>query len=65
MVGAHAVGKSSVARRLESGQFEPKPVEITVGPEFFRKTVVVRKRAIKAQIWDTAGQERFGAITRG
>lgn len=65
MVGAHSVGKSSVARRLESGQFEPKPVEITVGPEFFRKTVVVRMRAIKAQIWDTAGQERFGAITRG
>ena len=65
MVGSHGVGKSSVARRLADNSFESNPVEVTIGPEFFRKTVVVRQRAIKAQIWDTAGQEKFGAITRG
>uniref|UniRef100_F6I079 Uncharacterized protein n=1 Tax=Vitis vinifera TaxID=29760 RepID=F6I079_VITVI len=37
--------------------------EATTGVESQTRTLVIRRKSVKAQIWDTTGQERHGAVT--
>ncbi|XP_078432742.1 ras-related protein RGP1-like [Wolffia australiana] len=62
LIGDSAVGKSQLLARFARNQFTLDS-KATIGVEFQTKTLVVDRKAIKAQIWDTAGQERYRAVT--
>ncbi|KAG6581588.1 Ras-related protein RGP1, partial [Cucurbita argyrosperma subsp. argyrosperma] len=62
LIGDSAVGKSQLLSRFSRNMFSLDS-KATIGVEFQTKTLVIDKKAIKAQIWDTAGQERYRAVT--
>ena len=64
ILGSISVGKSSIAMRFVSNQFNDF-LESTLGAVFFEKSIEYSPgRNIKFQIWDTAGQEKYRAIAR-
>ncbi|MHA1338583.1 MAG: Rab family GTPase [Promethearchaeota archaeon] len=58
MLGNASVGKTTLAERYITGIFNPD-LKLTVGVEFFIKTVEIQGKRIKLQIWDMGGEERF------
>jgi small GTP-binding protein len=60
LVGAYAVGKSTLAHRFISKKFTATPP--TIGATFQVKTVVVNGTTVKLELWDTAGTERYKAL---
>ncbi len=58
MLGSAATGKSSLAERYITGVFNPD-IKLTVGVDFYVKTVEVNGLLIKLQIWDLGGEQRF------
>jgi small GTP-binding protein len=62
VVGASAVGKSSIVQRLVQGTFTEDGTT-TCGADFYTNTCPVNSDQVKLQIWDTAGQERFRSIS--
>lgn len=66
VVGASAVGKSSIVQRLVEGTFS-EDSNSTCGADFYPYTCPVDGKpglTAKLQIWDTAGQERFRSISK-
>jgi hypothetical protein len=56
MLGAYAVGKTSLVRRFVLGGFDEK-YHVTIGVKMDKKTVTVAGRACDLTIWDVAGAE--------
>ncbi|MFX1299668.1 MAG: Rab family GTPase [Promethearchaeota archaeon] len=62
VVGDAGVGKTSLARRYTTGQFDESYL-FTLGVDFFTKQITLKdKFNIKLVIYDTGGQERFDFI---
>ena len=63
VVGASAVGKSSIVQRLVQGTFTEDGTT-TCGADFYTYQCPIDSDYVKLQIWDTAGQERFRSISK-
>jgi len=61
LLGASAVGKSSLVWRFVKKQFFEYQ-ESTIGAAFLTQNVVLDDFIVKFEIWDTAGQERYHAL---
>lgn len=61
MVGDTGVGKSSLAIKYTSGNFNINQPS-TSGAQFIKKNLTVDGKQLKFQIWDTAGQEKFMSL---
>jgi len=60
-VGDMSVGKTSIVLRFIGNKFTDI-YNLTVGVDFFTKTIVYKGKSIKLQIWDSAGQEKYKAL---
>lgn len=58
MLGEASTGKTSLSDRYITGVFNPD-IHLTVGVDFYIKTVIVNGLNIKLQIWDLGGEVRF------
>jgi len=58
MLGDASVGKTSLTLRYISGFFV-EDLRLTIGVDFFSKSVVYNSTKIKLQLWDFGGEERF------
>ncbi|MHA1522706.1 MAG: Rab family GTPase [Promethearchaeota archaeon] len=58
MLGSASTGKTSLSDRFITGIFNPD-IKLTVGVEFYVKTLNIGGKMIKLQIWDLGGEERF------
>ena len=58
MIGDASVGKTTLSEHYITGVFNPD-LRLTVGVEFFIKTVKLYNKRIKLQIWDMGGEDRF------
>lgn len=58
MVGASAVGKTSLVARFVKGIFSDKYLT-TVGVKIDKKTVAVSGRQINLLLWDLAGEDEY------
>jgi GTP-binding nuclear protein Ran len=64
LVGDGDVGKTTFARKLRTGEFEPKYVA-TIGVEVHPVKFETSEGPIVFYIWDTAGQDKFGGMREG
>lgn len=58
MIGDASVGKTTLSEHYITGVFNPD-VRLTVGVEFFIKTVKIYGKHVKLQLWDLGGEDRF------
>ncbi len=58
MLGEASVGKTSLTKRYVQGIFNPDE-KLTIGVDFYIKTVDVLDKKVKLQIWDLGGEQRF------
>lgn len=58
MLGAASTGKTSLSDRFITGVFNPS-IKLTIGVEFYVKTIKLNGKNIKLQIWDLGGENRF------
>jgi small GTP-binding protein len=58
MIGDASVGKTSLTLRYISGFFL-EDLKLTIGVDFYSKTINSNGKKIKLQIWDFGGEERF------
>ncbi|MGQ4873235.1 MAG: Rab family GTPase [Promethearchaeota archaeon] len=58
MLGDASVGKTSLTIRYVSGSFI-EDLKLTIGVDFYSKTVEYKGNRVKLQIWDFGGEERF------
>ena len=63
LLGDCGVGKSSIAMRYTSNEFESN-YESTGGASYSNKIITRHNETIQLDIWDTAGQERYRALGR-
>ncbi len=61
VVGDAGVGKTSLARRYTTGQFDESYL-FTLGVDFFTKQINIDGNNVKLVLYDTGGQERFDFI---
>ncbi|GAA95133.1 uncharacterized protein L969DRAFT_628261 [Mixia osmundae IAM 14324] len=61
LLGAAAVGKSSVVLRFVQNDFQENK-EPTIGAAFLTQKCRLEDKVIKFEVWDTAGQERFHSL---
>lgn len=61
VVGDAGVGKTSLARRYTTGQFDESYL-FTLGVDFFTKQLKLNNSPVKLVVYDTGGQERFDFI---
>lgn len=58
LIGAYAVGKTSLVRRFVSGIFSENYLS-TVGVKIDQRTVTVNEQEVRLMIWDIAGRDEF------
>jgi small GTP-binding protein len=58
MLGDASVGKTSLTIRYISGFFR-EDLRLTIGVDFYSKTINFKGIKVKLQIWDFGGEERF------
>jgi small GTP-binding protein len=58
MIGDASVGKTSLTLRYISGFFL-EDLKLTIGVDFYSKTIEFQDKKVKLQIWDFGGEERF------
>ena len=58
MLGDASVGKTSLTMRYISGFFM-EDLKLTIGVDFYSKTISFKNKNVKLQIWDFGGEERF------
>ena len=58
IVGDASVGKTSLTLRYISGFFL-EDLKLTIGVDFYSKTLEYDNNKVKLQIWDFGGEERF------
>lgn len=63
ITGPSAAGKTSIARRLISNDFDEQSTP-TVGAATVAHTMQVGDQSVTLSIWDTAGQERFRSLSK-
>lgn len=63
VAGSGGVGKTTLLRRYQSGQFIP--ANTTIGVNFVTQEVNVNNRMFMLSIWDYAGEERFKVLFPG
>ena len=61
MVGAFAVGKSSLVQRYVQSMFSEK-YHTTVGVKIDKKDIALGATAVRLVIWDLAGEDHFSAL---
>eukprot|EP00928_Gymnodinium_smaydae_P074679 TRINITY_DN57707_c0_g1_i1.p1 TRINITY_DN57707_c0_g1~~TRINITY_DN57707_c0_g1_i1.p1 ORF type:complete len:240 (+),score=43.75 TRINITY_DN57707_c0_g1_i1:59-778(+) len=64
LVGSGGVGKTTLLKKLETGEFEARYIP-TLGVEVHQLKFRSRKGAITFNVWDTAGQESCGGLRDG
>lgn len=62
MLGAPAVGKTSLVRRFVKGIFRDEYVT-TIGVQIEKKTVAVEGEAVNLILWDVNGEDRFQSVS--
>lgn len=60
-IGDGGCGKTALCIQFAQGFFQEN-YKLTIGVEFYVKTIKVKNYAVKLQIWDTGGQERFAYV---
>ena len=60
-IGDGGCGKTALCVQFAQGFFQEN-YKLTIGVEFFVKTIKVKNYSVKLQIWDTGGQERFAYV---
>ncbi len=63
LIGAYAVGKTSLVRRFVSGIFSDDYLT-TVGVKIDQRTVTIGERQTRLMIWDLAGRDEFQAVRK-
>lgn len=58
VIGAPAVGKTSLVRKYTKGEFQKEYIS-TLGAQFSRYEEMINNNRIELIIWDIAGQETF------
>ena len=58
MLGDASVGKTSLTVRYIKGFFM-QDLRLTIGVDFYSKTINFKEMNVKLQIWDFGGEERF------
>ncbi len=58
MLGDASVGKTSLTLRYISGFFM-EDLKLTIGVDFYSKTILFNGKKVKLQMWDFGGEERF------
>lgn len=58
MLGDASVGKTSLTIRYISGIFM-EDLKLTIGVDFYSKTINFKDKKVKLQVWDFGGEERF------
>ncbi|MFX1456529.1 MAG: Rab family GTPase [Promethearchaeota archaeon] len=58
LLGEPEVGKKALAERFCFNIFNPSE-RLTVGVDFYAKTIELQGKTIKLQIWEVGGEERF------
>lgn len=58
MLGAFAVGKTSLVQRFVNSMFSEK-YQTTLGVKIDKKTITVENQAIDLILWDLAGEDEF------
>ena len=58
MLGDASVGKTSLTVRYIKGFFM-QDLRLTIGVDFYSKTIDFKEKNVKLQIWDFGGEERF------
>lgn len=61
IVGASAVGKTSLLKRYCDGSYSENG-KATIGTDFFHKTILLGQSIADVMFWDTAGQELFSRV---
>ena len=61
MLGAFAVGKTSLVRRFVEGRFDDRYLS-SIGVKISRKPVVVANTTIHLIVWDLAGSEDYNGL---
>jgi small GTP-binding protein len=61
MIGAYAVGKTSLVRRFVESIFDER-YQTTIGVKIDRKRVVVRDRDVNLVLWDLAGDDELAQL---
>lgn len=62
MLGASAVGKTSLVRRFVKGIFRDEYVT-TIGVQIEKKTVDVAGESVNLILWDVNGEDRFQSVS--
>jgi small GTP-binding protein len=63
LIGAYAVGKTSLVRRFVSGIFSDDYLT-TVGVKIDQRTLTVLEREMRLMIWDLAGSDEFQSVRK-
>ena len=61
LIGNSGVGKSSILHRYMKRTFDSN-YKVTIGVDFFMKSLTINEQMVKIQIWDTAGQEKYKSM---
>jgi small GTP-binding protein len=61
LLGSYAVGKTSIVNRFMYEQFS-REHEVTMGVDYFTKTISIDDITVTLRIWDTAGQEQYQSL---
>ena len=61
LLGAHAVGKTSLVARFVSSIFSEK-YHTTIGVKIDKKTLFVEDQEVNLIVWDLAGEDEFGIV---
>ncbi len=61
MLGEASVGKTSLILRYISGIFDEN-IKLTIGVDFYNKTISFKGKKVQLQIWDFGGAERFRSL---
>jgi small GTP-binding protein len=61
LLGSYAVGKTSIVNRFMYEQFS-RDHEMTMGVDYFTKTIAIDETPVSLRIWDTAGQEQYSSL---
>lgn len=61
MVGAFAVGKTSLVRRYVEGIFDEKYLT-TIGVKIDKKKIVIEGRELEFILWDIEGEDEFTSV---
>jgi small GTP-binding protein len=63
LIGAYAVGKTSLVRRFVSGLFSDQYLT-TIGVKIDQRTVMVGDSEMRLMIWDLAGRDEFESVRK-